>query len=251
MTHTVPRRVVTRTLAWTAPAVAVATAAPASAVSAGTNPCSGTPLPAMWGYSIADEKTHCRGLDARGHKFNDKVDKTDTLFVRFDITAKDRAGYGVMPAGARFLLTITFSKDAYSGDKSNVKGVYVSQSSAYTVVGERSFGDRSATVAVDLARDIAPGETVQVWVRVVSENKINEKGEKATISATLEKAPTGFLDDEKTGCRQLITGVFDGDRDEESANFENVSDKDVESKKSCTNTDRGVTWVETQRVKTR
>lgn len=246
----ISRRTLTRSAAWAVPSVVVASNAPAfAAVSSNANrgqECENVETFSTWGYSISSDEYLCRGFDASGNQFTDDIDKTDTMFVPFTIRVKDS---GPIPEGTRFLFTADFNSEAFSGQKDNVKGVSISANSAYTVVGDNGFGDGfKTTIAIDLARDLQPGEELVVWIRVLSENKINERGESLEISGQLEDPAEKFWESsDGNGCRILSEAAFDGDRDSASQTFSNESDNDSESNRTCEGFDNK-TWVTTTTV---
>lgn len=202
---------------------------------------------APWGYKISDDGYLCRGHKAKGHEYQEKnIGNTDTFYTKF--TIKPKTGQTI-PAGSRFLFTISFSKDAYTGDKTNNKGIYIASSPQFSVVGDNGFKDMATTIAIDLAQNIPSGKSVTVWIRVVSENMINEGKEDVIVSGQLEE-PGSLFDsrqDPNSGCREAISRVFDGDYDKNTRTYTNLKDGSSESDKACKGYDNE-TWLPTATV---
>lgn len=253
MEHSIKRRTFAASTAWAVPAVAVASRTPAFAASTTDDgdSCVDTTVPSKWGYTISSEEHLCRGFNSKGNSFIDSIDKTDSMYFPFTISVKKGNGYGLMPAGTRFLFTVTFSKEAYNGQNKNVKGVSISENAAYGVVGDNGFSNRSTTIAIDTARDLQPGDSFTAWVRVLSGNKINEPNEEVVVTGQLEKPGSKFWSGSSgEGCRTDIIAAFDGNYASADQKLANESDKKSETKKSCKKYDNH-TWVATRTVTTR
>lgn len=253
MERPIKRRTLATSAAWAVPAVVVASRTPAFAASgkADEDRCVNTTVPSKWGYTISSEEYLCRGFNSKGNSFIDSIDNTDSMYFPFTISVKKGNGYGIMPAGTRFLFTVAFSKEAYNGQNKNVKGVSISKDSAYTVVGDNGFSNRSTTIAIDTVRDLQPGDSFTAWVRVLSGNKINEPNEAVVVTGELEKPGSKFWSgSDGEGCRTDIIAAFDGNYASADQKLANESDKKSESTKSCKKYDNH-TWVATRTVTTR
>lgn len=243
---TIKRRTLTKTAVWAIPTMMAASAAPAFAVSKEDPECENLTFIEPWGYTIDSEKYLCRGFDARDNNFVDDFEKTDSMYIPFTIRAKRASG--PIPAGTRFLFTVSFSAEAYSGQRDNVKNISLSQNDAYTVVGDNGFANRTTTLAIDTARDIAPGQSFVVWVRVLSGNKINESEEEVIIAGQLEEPGNRFWEGSAgENCRVKYEAAFDDDRAKKTERFSDESDRDSERNRDCEDFDSHV-WIATRTV---